>query len=439
MNSEFFPQALLHCPCGKRHVFPLKKILSGSGAVNSLPEILAEYGLKKPFIVADTNTFNAAGEKVISLLEKSGTAYSQFVFKGSPEPDENAVAAALKNFDSSCDAIIGVGSGVINDICKIVAKTEDRFYIIVATAPSMDGYASATSSMTVKGLKTSVSSKCPDVIIGDVDILKNAPKKMLISGLGDMIAKYVSVSEWRLSHEINGEYYCENIANIIRSARDNCVKNAQGLIERDENAVKAVFDGLIISGLAMAYAGVSRPASGVEHYISHVIDMRGVQFNLKTETHGVQCAVATLIAIRLYERLKNITVSDKKGERETRAFNYVEWESNLRDFLGGAAEPMIELEKKEKKYDFDKAAARRKIIISKWERLKNIIDEELPKSGAMEKLLKSVGLPLSFEEAGISVDLKRAFAATKDIRDKYVLSSLLWDIGLLSEFCSAII
>ena len=438
MNSEFFPKELTNCNCGKRHTFPLKEILSSAGAINALPEILKKYGLKKPFVVADTNTFTAAGEKVLSLLKSNGVAYSEFVFSDSPEPDESAVQAALNRFDSGCDAVIGVGSGVINDICKIVAKTNGRFYIIVATAPSMDGYASATSSMTVKGLKTSVSSKCPEVIIGDLNILKNAPEKALVSGLGDMIAKYISVLEWRLSHEINGEYYCENVADIIRFARDKCVKNAQGLISREENAVKAVFDGLIISGLAMAYAGVSRPASGVEHYISHVIDMRGIEFNLKTETHGVQCAVATLIAVRLYERLKSTALSDKKGETETRAFSYAKWESNLRDLLGGAAEPMIELEEKEKKYDFDKAAARRKIIISKRDGLKNIIEEELPSSEDIEKLLKKVGLPLSFEEAGLSVDLQRTFAATKDIRDKYVLSSLLWDLGLIREFCAAI-
>ena len=82
----------------------------------------------------------------------------------------------------------------------------------------MDGYASATSSMTRDGLKVSINTKAADVIIGDTDILKNAPLKMLRAGLGDMIAKYVSICEWRIASVITGEYYCEEVAQLIRDA-----------------------------------------------------------------------------------------------------------------------------------------------------------------------------------------------------------------------------
>lgn len=436
---EFYGEQLQNCACGKKHVFPLKEILSGKGVINRLPEILQKYGLKKPFIVADENTFAAAGRRATEILAKNGIQFTKFLFGAEQvEPDEKATERVYAAFDNSCDAVIGVGSGVINDICKLLSKKNDRFYIIIATAPSMDGYASATSSMSVNGLKTSLASKCADVIIGDVDVLKAAPLKMLKSGLGDMLAKYVSILEWRLSHEINGEYYCETVAGMIRAARDECVKNAAGLIERDERAVKAVFDGLIIGGIAMAYAGVSRPASGVEHYVSHVIDMRGLEFKTKTELHGIQCAIATLFVAKLYDKLKTVAISDEKGDRETHAFDKAAWKENLREFLGGAAEPMIALEEKEQKYDVVKAAARRKIIIEKWEKLKKIMDEELPSAKEIADILSITGIPETFEEAGLKVDMKRTFAATKDIRDKYVLSSLLWDLGLLGEFCDSL-
>lgn len=436
---EFYGKKLQSCMCGKKHVFPLKEILSEKGAIDKLPDILVKYGVKNPFIVADENTFKAAGKRAIELLTARGVTFVRFLFgEDTVEPDENAVNKVLRSFDTSCDAVIGVGSGVINDICKILASKNDRFYIIIATAPSMDGYASATSSMAVKGLKTSVPSKCADVIIGDVDVMKNAPLKMLKAGLGDMLAKYVSISEWRLSHEINGEYYCETVAEMIRAAREECVKNAAGLIKRDEKAVKAVFDGLVIGGIAMAYAGVSRPASGAEHYISHIIDMRGLEFGTKTELHGIQCAIATLFTAKLYDKLKTVTINDESAERETRAFDKRAWEENLRAFLGGAAKPMIELEEKERKYDPDKAAARRKIIIRKWEDLKRIMDEELPSAQRISEILAAAEIPDTFEKAGIDIDMKRAFACTKDIRDKYVLSSLLWDIGLLGEFCASL-
>ena len=188
----------------------------------------------------------------------------------------------------------------------------------------------------------------------------------------------------------------------------------------------------------MAYAGISRPASGVEHYVSHLIDMRGAEFGDKTELHGIQCAIATLLAAKLYEKLKTLVPAEEKGERETSRFDYAEWEKNLRDFLGRSAESMIVLEQKEKKYDFEKSKKRRKIIIEKWEKLKSIVDEELPSAEKISEILKNAGIARTFSAVGIRIDLKKAFAATKDIRDKYVLSSLLWDIGYLYDFCAAL-
>jgi glycerol-1-phosphate dehydrogenase [NAD(P)+] len=98
----------------------------------------------------------------------------------------------------------------------------------------MDGYASATSSMTVDGLKVSLPSKCADVIIGDIDVLKNAPMRMLQAGLGDMLAKYISIAEWKIAREIIGEYYCDRVANLIKQALKECVDNADGLLLRNE-------------------------------------------------------------------------------------------------------------------------------------------------------------------------------------------------------------
>ena len=438
MQTEFYDGKLRDCPCGKEHIFPLKEIYSGKGVIARLSDVLSRYGIKKPFVLADENTYAAAGNTVAEILNGNGTPFSAYIFKGIVEPDENSIQTATQAFDDSCDAVIGVGSGVINDLGKIVASEKNRFYIIVATAPSMDGYASATSSMAVKGLKISLKSKCPDVIIGDTDVLKNAPLKMFKAGLGDMLAKYVSITEWRLSHEINGEYYCENVAETVRRARGKCVKNAAGLLARDEKAVKAVFDGLIASGIAMAYAGISRPAAGTEHYISHIIDMRGLQFKEKTELHGIQCAVATLLCAKLYGKLKGVSISEERGDRETRAFDKAEWESGLREFLGAAAEPVIELEQKENKYDPERSAARRKTIIMKRKILDGIIEQELPSAEKISEILSAAGITQTFKEMGINIDLKKAFAATKDIRDKYVLASLLWDAGFLGEFCAAL-
>lgn len=423
------------CSCGREHNIAIDDVVAGKGVLQRLPEFVAKYRAKKPFILADRNTYKAAGAAVEDILQSSGITFSTYIFqKEALEPDEEAVGSAFMHFDGSCDLIIGVGSGVINDIGKILSSVSGRAYIIVCTAPSMDGYASATSSMSRDGLKVSLNSRCADVIIGDTDIMKQAPAHMLKAGLGDMLAKYISILEWRISSLITGEYYCERVAQLIRTALKKCVDNAEGLLKREDAAVEAVFEGLVIGGVAMAYAGTSRPASGVEHYISHVLDMRGMEFGTPVDLHGIQCAVGTLIAVKLYEKLKSYTPDREKAQRYVHGFDVDAWHKDLREFLGKAAESMIALEAREKKYDKDLHKARLEVILANWQEILGIIDEELPSSRDLELLMDTIGMPKSLSRIGTEESLlPTIFGATKDIRDKYVLSRLLWDLGLLEE------
>ena len=426
------------CPCGKVHTVAIDEVVVGKGVVSRLPEFVRKYG-EKAFVVADRNTFAAAGERVCGLLQEAAIPYSSFIFRdGALEPDEKAVGAAFMHWDPACDVIVGVGSGVINDICKILSNITGKAYIIVGTAPSMDGYASATSSMSRDGVKVSLNSRCADVIIGDTDILKTAPLHMLRSGLGDMLAKFVSIAEWRIAHLITGEYYCEEVAQLIRTAVKKCVDNAEGLLKREDAALEAVFEGLVIGGVAMAYAGVSRPASGVEHYFSHVWDMRGLEFGTQVDLHGIQCAMATMKAVELYEAVMEITPNYEKAKAYVDAFDLESWNTQLRDFLGSSAETMIELEKKEGKYRKDTHAARFAIISENWENILRILKEELPAKEELCKLLDAVGISRDLMTIGVSrEDAQITFRATKDIRDKYVLSRLAWDLGILDELCES--
>lgn len=421
------------CECGKVHTVAVEDVIIGSGAISKLPEILKRYSAAKPFLLADHNTFAAAGEKVCKQLDN----YSKYVFEQDClEPDERAVGSAVMHFDNSCDLIIGIGSGVINDIGKILSNITGRKYVIVATAPSMDGYASATSSMSMDGLKVSLNSRCADVIIGDTDILKNAPLHMLKAGLGDMLAKYVSIAEWRIAHIITGEYYCERVAQMIRAALSKCVDNAAGLLLRDVKAVEAVFEGLVIGGVAMAYAGVSRPASGVEHYFSHIWDMRGLEFGTQVDLHGIQCAMATLQAVKLYEYIKGLKPNAEKAKTYVDRFSYETWKEQLRDFLGNSAETMIAQEIREGKYNKETHPARFARIAENWDAIVEILGEELPTSSELHKILQTIGISADLQDLGVdSATAKLTFQATKDIRDKYVLSRLAWDLGVIDELC----
>ncbi len=418
--------------CGKIHESRVEEILSGKGVLQKLPEVLAKRGLEKPYLLSDPNTEKAAGEKVKAILFEKEISFSECILsKEKPEPSEEAMGEVIMHFTPSCDCVIAIGSGVIGDLAKLLCFAANKTLITVATAPSMDGFASETSSMVRGGVKVSLPSRCASVIIGDTDILKNAPMKMLRSGLGDMLAKYISICEWRIGHLVTGEYYCAEIADLVRKALQKCTSHAEGLLARKEEAVEAVFEGLVLGGMAMSFAGVSRPASGVEHYISHVWEMRALERGEPYELHGLQCAVGTLIATRLYARLLDTKPDREKALSHAKNYSLEEHNSALRAFLGSSAEPMIKLEKKERKYDPILHEKRLDAILSSWDQITQIIREEVPSPEELVSLYKKISLPMSPEEIGIQNSLTpETFRFTGDIRDKYVLSRLLWDLGV---------
>lgn len=407
----------------------------GVGVITCLPKLLVERNVKKVFIIADKNTYAAAGEEVVQVLEESGIVTKTYIFTSDKlEPNESAVGLAAMHFDSSVDAIVGVGSGVINDISKIISKISGKLYAIVATAPSMDGYASATSSMCVNGLKKSLQVKCPDIIVGDTNILCKAPVKMMLAGLGDMLAKYVAICEWRISSVINDELFIDNVADMVRASLKTCIDNSDGLLCRGQEAAEAVFYGLVLSGAAMNIANSSRPASGIEHYISHIIDMRSEEFGTPSDLHGIQCGIATYISVKIYEKLKALIPDKSRAIKYVRDFDVSKWSAVLKNFVGRGADPMIQLEKIEKKYDAMRHLVRIERIVEKWDKIIDIINQELPALTELEAFYDKLGMPKTLGEIGIEDSmLPLIFNSTKDIRNKYVLSHLCFDLGIIDE------
>lgn len=438
MNLDFKSDEV--CQCGKIHKTNVEHCMIEAGAISRIPDYAKRFGATKAFIVADQNTYPLAGEKIEAMLLDHGIPAARYIYKERRlEPDERAVGSLMMHFDGACDLIVGIGSGVINDICKLFAYLTKRPYIIVASAAYMDGYAAGSSTMPVEKIKTTIPAKCPDVIIGDLEILTGAPKHMAAAGLGDMLAKYISICEWRISNLINGEYYCERVAEFTRCSRNACVEEAAGLMTQDQSSMKKLFEGLINCGKAIDYAGVSRPGGGVEHYFCQICDMRGLEFGTAVASHGVQCALGTLYAIKCYQSLKHIVPDRQKALEYAKNFDFDDWSTQLRSFVGKGAEPMIALEGKEQKYSAEKHAKRLEVILENWEKILQIIDEELPSVKAFEEILRNIGLPTSIEQIGIEKDkLPMIMKCTKDIRDKYVLTRLLWDLGVLDELCDSL-
>lgn len=152
------------------------------------------------------------------------------------------------------------------------------------------------------------------------------------------------------------------------------------------------------------------------------------------DLHGIQCAIGTLIASRIYEQVKDITPIREKALAYANSFEYEDWSKCLKEFLGKSADEMIALEAKEGKYNKELHAKRLEVIIENWDDILAIIAEELPSSEQIEKIMTEIEAPKTMEEIGLEdTSLEMTFKATKDIRDKYVLSRLAWDLGIIEE------
>ena len=175
------------------------------------------------------------------------------------------------------------------------------------TAASVDGFCSSVAAMTWQGCKKTLTAVAPKIVVADLDIIKHAPIRLARSGFGDMIGKYVSLTDWELGSLLTGEFYCETIADMTRQATGKVLDSAEGILSGDGEAYENLMSGLLMSGLAMQMMGNSRPASGAEHHISHFIEMNPpAAENSCDALHGDKVGVGTLLAVREYRRLTSV-------------------------------------------------------------------------------------------------------------------------------------
>jgi glycerol-1-phosphate dehydrogenase [NAD(P)+] len=424
------------CECGRMHSVNIESVIVGEGAIKELPGLLNSYGCKKIYIVADTNTFPVAGERAEKLVCSADISYKKHVYRrnGDLVPDETAVGEFVIHMDKDTDMILAIGSGVLNDLCKYMSFKLGIPYIIVATAPSMDGYASVGSALILDNLKTTLPATVPKAIIGDVDILKNAPKKMLTAGFGDMVGKYSAINDWKLSSIINDEYYCGNVVQIVMDSLKRCIDNADGLQERDSDAVRNLMEGLILTGIAMSFSGNSRPASGAEHHISHFIEMMYLFEGKEAPLHGIKVGINTLIINKLRGTLSNKTLRLQDIIKRAELFDENRWAEEVKRIYKQAAPEIISLNKREKINSFNERIERIKKIIENWNEIVDTL-KDIPANEEIEDVLKKVASPVRLNELGIDEKMvSEGLIYAKEVRARYTVLQLAWDIGFLEDF-----
>ena len=399
------------CCCGREHLCPIKGVSIGSGAIADLEKYAEDY--KSILVVCDQNTLNAGGKTTAEILKDKVYDILVYESEGFLVPDEAAIEKMEDKLQKTTDLIIGIGSGVINDLCKYVSFKNNLPYFIVATAPSMDGYASNGAALIIKNMKVTYSARVPEVIIGDTDILKDAPMDMIKAGYGDIMGKFSCLNDWKLSKLVNDEYLCEYVYDLTYDIVKKTKPLASKLLKRDKDSIKTLMEALVVVGIAMAYIGTSRPASGSEHHLSHFFEITGIIDGEPYFCHGTDVAYSMLAVQELRDKLLKIDFPEKK------AFDEAEWEANINRVYKKAASGIIELQKKLGMIYDDKI----EVYKEKWAEIKEILSE-VPSGEETREMLETAGLPVKdFYEMYSPEKLSDAIKYAKDLKDRY---TVLW-------------
>ncbi len=411
MNVQNFAKDF-KCACGKTHTCDIDYVIIKPDAVSEITKLSDKYN--HILIAADKNTYPLCGDKVKSLLCDKNIDVLIFEDDGILVPNEIAVDKLTSAVGDTTDLIIGIGSGVIQDLCKYVSFNKKLPYYIIATAPSMDGYASVGAALIIENMKVTYNAHVPKAIICDTDILKDAPMDMIRSGYGDILGKFSCLNDWKLSHAVNGEYYCDYIADMTYEMLEKTKNLGQALQNREADAIKTLTEALIGVGIAMAYSGNSRPASGSEHHMSHYFEIVGLVKDEPYFSHGTDVAYSALYTQKLREKLLTLDMPPVKSNH-----SYTEWESNIKRIYTAASDGVIALQNKLGWYDID----RNQIYREKWDNIKAIL-ADTPSSDEMIEYLNSVGLDIEDYEKEYGKDkIEDAIFYAKDLKDRY---SVLW-------------
>lgn len=385
-----------NCPCGEKHECAISDVRAESGLVHKVGDILKEDGFpKKLLLVADENTLAAAYGIEESL---HGFAVTKRIHKNLRVATMDEVRAIEKLIDEGIEGVLAVGTGSIHDPCRLACARKNVPLCLFATAPSMDGFASYSSPIVDNGFKITYPAKCPEIILADSKILADSPTPLKSAGFGDMIAKYIAIIDWQVSHLLTGESYCEKVCDLTRSAVEGLVKMADKVTQKDEETAVAIFEALLLTGIAMSFTKTSRPGSGTEHIQAHYWECKQLANGEIPNYHGTDVGVSTLLILKYYDELANR--ASVRAHKEL-----CDWEK-IYEVYGNMADAVRKLNTPDTVTD----GLAPRTIEENWEKIREIV-RSVPSYDECKAAMQKAGCALTIEEIGISESfLKESFA-----------------------------
>lgn len=378
------------CKCGRGHETAVRDVVAEPGAVNKVGEILMRNSFPKDLLlVADKNTLKAA-EPITDSLSGFNVSYKIYDdLRVAKMEHVEEIQGLIKGRDI---AVLSVGTGSVNDTCRLASSRENKRLCIFGTAPSMDGFASYGAPIVKGGFKSSYASKSPEVIIADTEILAAAPTELKSAGFGDMMAKYIGLIDWQISHLLTGEYYCEKIATLTREAADEIMGMADSVTKNDPHTAGKIFEALLKTGIGMSFSQNSRPASGSEHIIAHLIECVELRDGKIPNFHGEDVGVCTLEMLKYYNSLDECPSIKADCEK-------VDWDE-VYAFYGDMASDVKKLNEPENCID----PVTPEILKENWSAIRKII-KSVPGYDEVKEAMEKAGCKITVSDIGKSEKL----------------------------------
>jgi len=376
------------CSCGRVHELETKKVVVEYGALKNFEQYMADVGLKdkRRAVVYDSFVYNLIGERHLK-------ADQEIVLESKGLRAEDVLIEDMMTKLDHPEVIVAFGAGTIMDFGRYPAYKLGIPFVAVPTLASSDGFTASICSAIIKGQKKSTRMCAPALVVADLDIIQGAPMRLVSSGINDILAKYISLADWKIAALVSGEDYCPMVAGLADEALQIMRAAADKMAATGEVDHEAMTMAQMKSGLTMQLWDNSRAASGAEHLLAHLVEMHPPRFESAEGIHGECVGVGTYAAIREYKRIGKLTPRAKAFEPLSPAWVMEKFGERLYDGI-----------MKENEHDvlgtFDPQN-----IVEHWDEIRAIIDA-IPESEEMETLYKACGCKYLPEHVGIDPALE---------------------------------
>src|SRR6202795_4671437 len=309
LRLRFAPDAALLKPLG------IEAVALGPNALDQLPELAARFAASRGrgliAVLRDSVAKRRGNIDLMSAVEQRLEGVGE-IRDAVLEGDELRVHADRETISRATDLVAGascvvtVGSGTVADIGKAVSAAHGGMtHIVVQTATSVNRFADDQSVLLVDGVKRTTPTRYPDALIADTEILVGAPAPLNLAGVGDLLAMFTAPADWMLAAELGmADSYAPTAVAMVREYGDAVLPAAPRLPAGDETAATLIAKALTLSGISMGISGTTAPASGMEHTVSHLIEMAMNKRGLDAALHGAQVGVSTIVSAVLWDKVQ---------------------------------------------------------------------------------------------------------------------------------------